>query len=254
MKEKIIGVVGGIGPHAGLYLTGRIFDQSKAESDQEHLPVLLFSMPGQISDRSDYLTGKTYVNPAYGIYDVIKKMEYAGVNVVGICCNTAHAPEIYNTILKKIAKDNCKIKILNIVDEVIRFIKENYPQVKNVGILSTVAAEKVGVYSNALVRNGLNPVSPSKEIHELVNRCIYDPSYGLKTFSNPPTDIARKGLLKGIENLIANHAEAIVLGCTEIPLAITELVIHGKFIIDSSLVLARALIREAAPEKLKSLA
>lgn len=253
MREKIIGVVGGVGPYAGLYLTSRILDQTKAEYDQDHLPVLLFSMPGQISDRTYFLMGRTCVNPAYGIYEVIRKMEYAGVDVAGICCNTAHAPQIYNTILEKMAKDQCKIKLLNIIDEVVQFIKENLPQVINVGVLSTAAAIQAGVYSSALSVKGLNPVLPSKKIQDLVNRCIYDPEYGIKAYSKPATGTARKGLLRAIDSLIINHAETVILGCTEIPLAINESVIRGKFIIDSSLVLARALIRESAPERLKNM-
>lgn len=253
MKEKIIGIVGGVGPYAGIDLTEKILNQSKAASDKEHLSVVLFSMPKEIADRTDFLEGETELNPAYGIYEVIKKMEYIGVEVAGIACNTAHVPQIYNTVLKKMEKDNCKIKLLNIVEEVVRFIKENYPYIVNVGVLSTAATDKAGIYKNALIKNGFTPVLPSNEIRELVNRCIYDPEYGIKTYSKPTKDIVKKGLLQGFEVLIENHAEAIILGCTELPLAIEESVIHGRVLIDSSFVLARALIREAAPEKLKSL-
>lgn len=254
MKEKIIGIIGGAGPYAGLDITEKILNQSKAASDQEHLPVVLFSLPGQINDRTDFLKGRISLNPAYGIYDVIRKMEYIGVEVAGIACNTAHAPPIYNTVLEKMESGHCKVKLLNIVEEVVRFIKENHPQVVNVGVLSTAAADQAGIYQNALVKNGFRPVLPYSEIRDLVNRCIYDPEYGIKSCSKPTTDIVKNGLLHGIESLIENHADAVILGCTEIPLAISDSTIRGRAMIDSSLVLARALIREAAPEKLKRLA
>lgn len=58
MKDKVIGVIGGMGPYAGLELVRHIFDQTIAASDQEHLPVVLFSMGDRVPDRSTFLFGK----------------------------------------------------------------------------------------------------------------------------------------------------------------------------------------------------
>lgn len=251
MNNVLIGIVGGVGPYAGLYLAEKVLDQTKAASDQEHLPVVLFSIPAKIGDRTDYLTGRSSTNPAYGIYEIIKKMEHIGVEVAGIACNTAHAPQIYNSILEKMSENRCGVKLLNIVDEVVRFIKETYPRIVNVGILTTTGAYKTGLYKNALEKEGLNPIIPSENIQYIINNCIYDREYGIKTYSRPPTAAAVKGLIRGMDYLIDNGAEAIVSGCTEIPLAVQEPSFDGKPVIDSSLVLARALIREAAPGKLK---
>ena len=52
---NIIGIVGGVGPYAGLDLTEKIFGQTIASSDQEHLPVALLSLPERIEDRTRYL-------------------------------------------------------------------------------------------------------------------------------------------------------------------------------------------------------
>ena len=63
-KEPIIGVIGGMGPYAGLDLVRKIFDQTQAALDQEYLPVALLSYAHRIEDRSAFLFGEAPENPA----------------------------------------------------------------------------------------------------------------------------------------------------------------------------------------------
>ena len=70
----------------------------------------------------------------------------------------------------------------------------------------------------------------------------------------PPTERTRNQLLDGIRHLRERGADAVILGCTELPLAIPEPEFEGIPLIDSTDVLARALIRETYPEKLRPLA
>ena len=65
---KTIGIVGGVGPYAGLDLTKKIFDNTEARHDQEHLDVLLINSPRLINDRTSYILavrdGKVTADPA----------------------------------------------------------------------------------------------------------------------------------------------------------------------------------------------
>ena len=61
-QDERIGIVGGVGPHAGLDLTRKLFDHTRAEADQEHLPVMLYSFPDRIGERPAFLLGKTAVS------------------------------------------------------------------------------------------------------------------------------------------------------------------------------------------------
>ena len=58
-----IGVLGGVGPYAGLDLMRKIFDLTEAHSDQEHLSVIQFSLSEHIADRTRFLLGETEANP-----------------------------------------------------------------------------------------------------------------------------------------------------------------------------------------------
>ncbi len=69
--------------------------------------------------------------------------------------------------------------------------------------------------------------------------------YGIKAFSDPVTEKARKDLLDVAVSLNGQGAEAIILGCSEIPLAIHETIIGQSIVIDSTLIFARALIRKS---------
>jgi aspartate racemase len=87
---------------------------------------------------------------------------------------------------------------------------------------------------------------------ETINQAIYDPVYGLKALG-VATERSREELNEGLAHLRAKGAEAVILGCTEIPLAITEKRAGDTIIVDPTLILARALIREVEPDKLKPL-
>jgi aspartate racemase len=88
---------------------------------------------------------------------------------------------------------------------------------------------------------------------EIVHTSIYHPEVGIKAQSSPITGPARQWVEETIQALKREGAEVIILGCTEFPLAITEPVLFGIPIIDPTTILARALIREVAPGKLKPL-
>jgi len=250
-NEKMIGIVGGVGPYAGLDLIRKIFDQTEAKTDQEHLPVALISLPEQIEDRTAFIAGKTNKNPAYGIIDVINKLSKIGASVVGIACNSAHAPQIFNVVVEEIEKAGIKIKLLHIIDEVAKFLKDSYPQIKRVGILGTIGTAKTGIYETALKRDSFEVIPPDELFQKKTHNAVYDQDFGIKAQSNPVTGEARSILMEAIAHLNDNKAEAVVLGCTEMPIAIPEFKINKIAIIDPTLILARALIRESNPIKLK---
>ena len=126
-KKEIIGIVGGMGPYAGLELVKKIFDLTEANSDREHLSVFLLSMPSQIEDRTSYLLGEATTNPAYAISKIILDLEKIGSSIVAIPCNTSHAPPIFNEIIKNLEQNNSKVKLVQMIDEVAKFIQSDRP-------------------------------------------------------------------------------------------------------------------------------
>ena len=250
---RTIGIVGGVGPYAGLDLATKIFDQTIAAGDQDHLPVALLSLPSAIGDRTAFLTGQTTTNPGYAIAEVILKLEQIGARVVGIPCNTAHAPPIFGLVREQLEAAGSRVRLLNMIEEVAQFVRLRHPGIERIGVLCTTGTARSGVYPATLAAQGLQAVLPEEAVQEQVQSAIYDPGDGIKACSHPVTPAARVRLLDALAHLGDHGARAVILGCTEIPLAVPEPTIDGVALVDATWVLAHALIREAAPDKLKPL-
>jgi aspartate racemase len=249
--QKIIGVLGGCGPYAGLQLVETIFGQTKAKKDQEHLPVYLSSVPGEIMDRTEYLLDPSIENPAYAIASLIRQMELVGVDVAGIACNTSHAPAIYDVIREELRSSGCTVKLLNIISETIYLLQQTYPHATRIGILSSDGTYRTRLYEDRLIEAGYTVVKPSPAFHhEKIHLCVYHPHFGIKASSAPVTDWAKERIAEATAYFYAQEAEVLILGCTEFSLAADEIAAGGLGVIDSTQALARALIRETHPEKL----
>jgi aspartate racemase len=251
-KNKIIGIVGGTGPYAGLDLVKKIFDFTEALCDQEHLRVKLISVPDRIKDRTAFLLGECEENPAVAIVDIIRELESCNAEVVGIPCNTSHSSAIFDEITSGLKKNNSQVKLINMVSETVKSLKAA-PGIEKVGVLSTNGTREFKIYSDSLAENNFKVLLPDDQLQNEVHQAIYDRNYGIKAHSNPTTQKAREVILKAIGELKKQGANAVIMGCTELPLAVPEPNYEEIPLIDTTAVLARAIIREAAPEKLKTL-
>ncbi|MFY9073551.1 amino acid racemase [Malaciobacter mytili] len=250
-----IGIIGGVGPYAGLDLNKKIFDNMQTNgTDQDYLDVYLISRSSDITDRTKYLKHEEAKNPAEGLFRSILKLEDAGATVMGIPCNTAHSMSIYNRVKELMALAGCQGKLLHIVEETHKYLEENHSSIKKIGLLGTL-----GTYETKLYENYFN----EKEVFELMtpneegkNRChnaIYDLEYGVKAYSSPVTQKAKDAFIAEIESFEKKGVEAVILGCTEIPLAFENMDKLGNVIlIDPTDILARALIKNVDETHLKA--
>jgi aspartate racemase len=139
------------------------------------------------------------------------------------------------------------------IRETAAYIKDAMKGFDRIGVLSTLAVYRLKLYREALAREGLEPIIPDENVQEnIVNRTIFDPAFGIKAQANPVSLIARQSILSAITHLREKGAQAVILGCTELPLAIPEDEIEATIIVDPTRVLARALIRETYPDRLAS--
>ena len=239
-KRKMIGIVGGMGPYAGLDLVKKIFDLTQANQDQDHVPLAMISVPHKITDRTKFLEGGTDINPGIEISNIVRQLSDQGASVIGMPCNTAHSSKIIKEVYNSIPEG---ITFVNMVSEVIKFIKGEYPDIERVGILATTGTMKAGVYNKELIDNDLKPIILSKENQKkLIDQAIYDKDFGIKSISNPVQDIAKRKIHLAIESLIENKAEVVILGCTELPLAVNATSVKTIPLIDSTMILARSLL------------
>lgn len=243
-----IGIVGGVGPLAGVDLHKKIIKNTNAHSDQEHLPVYHISCGHLITDRTEYYLNQTLKNPAIAIFNVITQLHQMQCSIIGIPCNSAHIPCIRdaldNVIQLSYSND---IEVLHLIKEVGLHIKSE--GIEKVGLLATKGTIQSKLYQETLDKMGIQVVVPTTD--ERINRVhdsIYHAEYGIKAKSLV-TDRAREILLEETEHLIHEGVESVVLGCTELPLALTEDMVRIP-LLDATDVLARAMIYRSNPSKL----
>ncbi|OGV49432.1 MAG: hypothetical protein A2X49_13235 [Lentisphaerae bacterium GWF2_52_8] len=204
-----VGILGGLGPAATVDLFDKIVKHTPANRDQDHIRIIIENNP-QIPDRTAALHGKGE-DPSIALLASAEKLKGAGADFIIVPCNTAH-------VFLRTVQEHIKLPILSMIEETARYIIKNHPSVKKVGLLATSGTVESKVYENALVQNGIELLVPAADSQEkLVMEAIYGKG-GIKAGhkSGPP----REQLLTAVGELMENGAQLIILGCTEIPLAL----------------------------------
>jgi len=232
-KPKTIGILGGMGPQATVDLYNEIIRQTPIKEEQDHLPVIIFSNP-KIPDRTKALTAGGEDPLPHLIY-CAQVLEKAGADFIIIPCNTSH---YYLPTLRKAVS----IPILDMIAETTDFIKQHYPQDKQVGLLATTGTIKVGIYSTTFIERGLEIVHPEESNQQaLVMRAIYD----IK--AKKPLAPSKRRLKQAAHELISKGCSLIVMGCTEVPLGLNQRDMAGKGcqLIDPKVIISQAAINFA---------
>ena len=247
-----IGIIGGMGPQASLDLSQKVLEETVARIDQDHIAMILISRPASILDRTEFVLGLIDENPGTSIAQVAIDLAHAGATVAGIPCNSAHCPPIFNLVQDLLKQNKTPLRLLHMIKETVLYLQAMLPPPARVGILSTTGIYKVGVYRKALQQAGYAILEPDPETQtEVVHAAIYDTDYGIKAHSHPVTEKARMRLETVLDDYLNQAADMVILGCTELPLCFPETHYKDVRLLDPTRILARALIRETQPEKLR---
>lgn len=247
--SRSIGIVGGVGPYAGIELARKILLATKASSDQEHIPILLHSRPNLIMDRTSFLMDRSLENPGLILGEIMRELAMNGAVVIGMPCNTAHSPAILDTALSKIEDIKEKTFFVNMILSVVEYISQ-YRHINKVGILSTIGTYQAKIYQDAFIKKGITTIFPCEKGRRFVQQAISNRKFGIKAVCCPPTAQAKNILLEQARLLIQKGSRIILLGCTEIPLALTEDSLDSVPFIDPAEILAEKLISVFDPEKI----
>lgn len=228
---KTIGIIGGMGPAATADLMIKIIEMTAADTDQQHIPMLVDSNT-RIPDRTAaILSGGE--DPVPEMTASAKRLEQAGADFLIISCNTAHyfVPEVEKEI---------SIPIISMLKETARVLREK--GFRCAAVLATDGTVKSGLYAKALASEGIEDIYPTDEQQRMLMSVIYD---YIKKGITDPAKLPHDEMLVMAEDLKSRGADALIMACTELPLAFDITGIIDDTCIDPTRVLAAAAIREA---------
>ena len=202
MDKTIIGIIGGMGPLATADLFKKIILNTQADKDQDHLRILIDNNT-DIPDRTAaILYGGE--DPRPQLVHSAKTLSAMGAQILVMPCNTAHY--FYNDIQK-----NVDVPVLSMIELTQKALTKR--GIRTVGLLATEGTIRSGIYQKVLADAGVEVVTPSDEeqvaITNLIYRGVKAGDYGYDT-----TDAQAV-----MERLLERGAEILILGCTELPLA-----------------------------------
>ena len=241
----MIGILGGMGTQAGLDFCNKLAMLNRGRIDQEYPLFILYNksnIPGRPESIGTH-TGNFSDNPKKPS-DIIKynkvlksllegcrSLEKSGCKFIVIPCNTAHY--WYDDLKKKI-----KIPIINMPKEVLLHTRKLCRKNSKIGLLATEGTLKTKIYEK-LFKNEYKLITPLHDLQiKSVNKTIKHVKMG-------NIKLAEKSIKPAINYLVKNNCKKIILGCTELPIAIfafksLKSVKMSKLYLDPNLILANA--------------
>lgn len=236
--EKVIGILGGMGPEATVDCFDKIIKNTPATRDQDHLRVVIDSNP-KVPDRTAAIIGKGE-SPVPVLAAGCRALKQAGADFIIIPCVSAHV------FLAEIQQQS-DLPILSIFDAVAEAVIRDHPQIQSIGLLGTTGTVKGGLFQKRFAQDSIKTIVCDDEMQSRVMAAIYD----IKNAKAARTraEITSE-LISAAESLITRSpqgAQGIIAGCTEIPLALRPEHLKVPYF-DAVAILARAAIMHAGIE------
>ena len=233
--EKVIGILGGMGPEATVDCFAKIIKNTPAASDQDHLRVVIDSNP-KVPDRTAAIIGDGE-SPVPLMAAGCRALARAGADFIIIPCVSAH-------VFLSELQQQIELPVLSIFDAVAEAVTRDHPEIKTVGLLATTGTISGGLFQKRLGQDAIKTIVCADKIQSRVMAAIYDikNANAARTRSEITTD-----LIAAAENLIARMpqgARGIIAGCTEVPLALQQEHLSVPYF-DAVTILARAAILKA---------
>jgi aspartate racemase len=241
----MIGILGGMGTQAGLDFCNKLAMLNRGKIDQEYPLFMLFNK-SNIPGRPESIGVQTrtfsslprnaknitkYNKVLKSLLEGCRSLEKSGCKFIVIPCNTAH-------YWYKDLKKNIKIPIIDMPKEVFLHTKNICKNNTKIGLLATEGTLKTEIYEK-LFKNEYKLIKPS---HSLQIRSV---NKAIKNVKMGNIKLAEKFIKPAINYLIKNNCKKIILGCTELPIAIFAFkslknAKLSKIYLDPNLILANA--------------
>jgi aspartate racemase len=237
--RRVAGVIGGMGPAATIDFMAKVLACSQAARgpgsvEQDDVRLLVDSNPA-VPDRNAAVAG-TGPSPGPHLAAMARGLGRAGADFLVMPCNAAHAFSDHITVATP-------LPFVHIIDEAVRAVQTGHPLVRKVGVLAVAATADKRLYETALERADITAIIPDGAARENFMTTLWRIKSG-----DTGADV-RSAMRHSAEALLANGAELIIAGCTEVPLVLGASDLQFP-LLDATLVLAERTVAYARGEAL----
>jgi len=229
-EDKLVGIIGGMGPDATVDFMSRVLQATPASTDQDHVRMLIENNP-RIPSRQLAMRGEGQ-DPGPEIAAIAARLEVAGAEFLVMPCNLAHAWQ--SDIQAAVS-----IPFVSIVDASVQSALDRSDDGSAVGLMTTPGCFTAGLYQQALAASGRSVITQTPdelaETMSLVERIK----------SGDRSEEVTSGLRALANELVRQGAKVLIAACTEFPLVLNESMFDVAFV-SSTDVLARKTVAIAS--------
>ncbi|MCK7469289.1 MAG: amino acid racemase [Desulfosudis oleivorans] len=164
MRQKTVGIIGGMGPEATVDLMQRVIQATPANDDQDHLRMLVDNNP-KVPSRIKALIEGTGEDPAPVLVQMARDLERWGADFLAMPCNTAH--HFHPAVQAAVG-----VPVLNMIELTAGRIQQETPDVRKVGLLASTAVIRTDLYGMSFARRGVDVLHPADASQDRVLAAI----------------------------------------------------------------------------------
>lgn len=207
MAYKRIGIIGGVGPSATVLYYQRIIIGYRERRGDEYFPEMVIHSL-DMGEINEYFEKEEFGSLSDKLVQAVEGLQKAGCEFALLACNAMHM--VFDRVQERIS-----LPMVNLIEAVLGEVKRR--KFKRVGLMGTTFVMRHGLYRQPLELSGIQCLLPDKEEQAWIMKAILE---DLQNPHIPQETIAR--LLKNVERLGEQGAEAVILACTDLPVAMSE--------------------------------
>ncbi|OMH36195.1 aspartate/glutamate racemase family protein [Motiliproteus sp. MSK22-1] len=229
-KEKVVGVIGGMGPEATVDLMSRVIRETPVNDDADHIRMIVDNN-SKIPSRIKALIDGNGEDPGPCMADMGLRLQRYGADFLVIPCNTAH--HYYQDVV-----DAVDIPVVNMIEMTVDSAIQGHKRLRKAGVLASTAVLNIGLYHEYFAQRKVEAVFPESREQDKLMALIRRVKAGSH-------DAEVIGSFKAAaDNLQAQGAECLIVACTELSVLADELQTSLP-VYDASQVLAEVIVRTA---------
>jgi len=230
MADKVVGVLGGMGPEATVDLMRRVIQLTPATDDEDHIRMIVDNNP-KVPSRIKAIMEGTGGSPLPCLVKMAENLVTVGADFLVIPCNTAHY--YYDELCSSVT-----VPILNMVEVTVATLLMDNPYIRNAGLLAADAVLRTELYGKRFREKDVDLLYPSVRLQAGLMDCIRGIKMG-RTGSQ-----AVRALQSAADELVNKGAQALIVACTELSIIADGLKVDAR-LYDSAQILAEAIVRTA---------